>query len=87
MKVYKIEELGEVTHFAFDGNKKDALNWYIEETMCDENEITSISLLPRKNWRDITIKFNEDEESLVVSLEEYMKGHINNEVICSTAYL
>lgn len=88
MKVYRIEECGEVTHIAFDGNKKEAREWYLEECMSDENEISSFSLFPRKKWKDITVKFDEyNIEPFTMTIEEMMEGNTSNEVICSTAFL
>ncbi len=88
MKVYKIEECGETTHIAFDGNVKEAKAWYVEETMCDEEEISSFSLFPRKKWKDITVTFEEYlVEPFTMTIEELMQGHNSNEVLCSTAYL
>lgn len=85
MKVYKIKESGEISHFCFNGCKKEALEWYINETMCDESDITSLVVFPRKNWKNIQIKY--DEDNLILTIEEFMKGQVANEVICSTAYL
>ncbi len=88
MKVYKIEEYGETTHIAFDGNIEEAYSWYVEETMCDENEISSFSLFPRKKWKDITVKFDEcGIEPFSMTIEELMDGNKSNEILCSTAYL
>lgn len=88
MKVYEIKEGGETTHVAFDGNKKEALGWYVEECMCDENEISSFSLFPRKKWKDITVKFEEyGIEPFTMTIEELMDGNNSNEILCSTAFL
>lgn len=88
MKVFKVTELGETTHIAFDGNIKEAREWYVEETMCDENEISSISLFPRKKWKDITVRFEEYlVEPFTMTIEELMDGNKSNEIICSTMFL
>ena len=89
MKVYKVEELGETTYFCFDGGKKDAKNWYVEETMCDENEITSLVLFPKKDWKKVTIKYEDDFEiePFDITLEESMQGQIYPTILCSTAYV
>lgn len=85
MKVYKIKEQEETTYIAFDGNKVEALEWYVNESMCDESEIESIEEFPQEKWKEVTI--NYDEENLTQTIEEYMQGHTYNEVICSSAYL
>ena len=88
MKVFEIIELGETTHIAFDGNKDEALEWYIEDTMCDENEIDSIEEIPQKKWKNIIVKFDEyGIEPFEVSVEELIKGQTCNEVLCSTSCL
>lgn len=88
MKVYEIKEGGDITHIAFDGNKKEALEWYINECMCDESEIESLIVLPRKKWKDITVKFDEYKvEPFTMTIEELMLGNNSNEVLCSTEYL
>ena len=88
MKVYEIKELGETTYFCFDGGIKRAKEWYVEE--CG-SEIDSLILFPRKNWKTITIKYEADDipedEQPIMTIEEYMKDQISNEVICSTAFL
>ena len=88
MKVFEIVELGETTHIAFDGSEHEALEGYIEDTMCDENEIDSIEEIPQKEWKNIIVKFDEyGIEPFEVSVEELIKGQKSNEVLCSTAYL
>lgn len=88
MKVFEIKELGEVTHIAFDGNKKEALEWYVSETECDENEISSFTVLPRKKWKEITVKFEEyGVTNFTMTIEQLMLGNKSNEILCSTAYL
>lgn len=85
MKVYKIECQGETDHIAFDGGILEAIRFYVEETMCESEDVESISIFPQEKWKDVTIKY--DEDNLEMTIAEYMKGHTWNEVICSTSYL
>lgn len=88
MKVYKIKEQRETTYISFDGDKNEALDWYIEETMCDENEIDSIEEFPQEKWKEVTINYDEDYiEHFSISLEEAMVGANYPNILCSTAYL
>jgi len=88
MRVYEIKESGETTHVAFDGTKKECKDWYVSETDCDVNEIDSITVLPRKKWKEITVKFEEwGIEPFTTTIEELMVGCKNNEIICSTLFL
>lgn len=86
MRVYEIKELGEITHIAFNGSESEALEWYIEETMCDENEITSIGEVPQEEWSKITIYYEEDG-GFTTTIAEEMAGQRSSEILCSTAYL
>jgi len=85
MKVWQVEEQEDTTYFCFDGSKKNAREWYIEETMCDKNGISSLTLFPRKKWKDVWIQY--DEDNLITTIDEFMQGQTWNEVICSSAYL
>lgn len=86
MKVYQVKELGETTYFCFDGGKKEAKDWHVNECMCDESEISSLIVFPRKKWKEITIKYEENEIEYI-TMDEYMQGQTWAEVICSSAYL
>lgn len=60
----------------------------MNECMSDENEISSISLFPRKKWKDITVKFDEyGIEPFTMTIEELMQGCKSSEILCSTAFL
>lgn len=87
MKVYKVKEQGEVTHFCFDGDVEDAKEWYVEETYCVEDEIDSIEEFPEDEWSTVSILFVAEEEHVKITLKDYMDGQKYNEIICSTAYL
>lgn len=85
MEVYKIESQGETDHVAVDGDILAAVKFYVCETGCDLDDIESISLFPREQWKDMTITFDEPEFGSV-TVEDYMQGHTWNEVIASTNY-
>lgn len=88
MKVFEIKDSEGSTHIAFDGNKDEALEWYLEQTMWDKNEITFVKEIPQKEWKNIIVKFDEyGIEPFEVSVEELIKGQKSNEVLCSTSYL
>lgn len=86
MKVFEIKELGETTHIAFDGDSSEALEWYVEETMCDKNEIASIGEVPQEEWSKITIYYEEDG-GFTTTIAEKMAGQVSPIILCSTAYL
>jgi len=86
MKVFEIKEQGETTHICFDGNENEAKEWYVEETMCDENEIDSVVEIPQEKWKEIKVTFQE-EDGFTTTVEELMKGNKYPEILCSTAYL
>ncbi len=88
MKVYKVEDSEDTTYFCFNGSKEDALVWYLEEGMVDKNDTVSIELFPRKNWKEVKIKFEEYKiKPFSMTIEEYMQGQTSNEIICSTDWL
>lgn len=84
MEVYKIESQGETDHVAVDGDILAAVKFYVCETGCDLDDIESISLFPRENWKTFEIRYEETDEKW--SMEDYMQGHTWNEVIASTNY-
>jgi hypothetical protein len=53
--------------------------------MCDKDGISSLTLFPRKKWKDVWIQY--DEDNLKTTIDEFMQGQTWNEVICSSAYL
>lgn len=84
IKVYKIETQGETEWLAFDGEIRQALEFYIDE-YDNSDDIDSISIFPQKYWKSTRITL-EDEEGTVVTIEEYMKDHEGNGIIASTVY-
>jgi len=48
MKVYKVEDKHDTIYFCFDGDRDDALKWYLEEAMQDESDIVTFNLFPQK---------------------------------------
>jgi len=88
MKVFKISDSEDIAYFCFNGNKEEALIWYLEESMWDKNNVTTFKLFPRKQWKETTIKFEEyGIKPFTMTIEEYMQGQTSNEIICSTEFL
>ena len=88
--IYRIETSGEVEWIYVSGNNiVEALKFYLEETLSELSEVDSITLLPREEWKNKTIRIEcplEEEEDIVQTFEEYTKGMKYNELIASTAW-
>lgn len=85
MKVYIIKSQGETDYLSFDGDIIEALQFYLEESGCESEDIDSVSLFAREKWKDVTITY--DINDLKMTIEELMQESNSNEILCSTAYL
>ena len=80
MKVYVKKSQGETDHLSCNGDIIEALQFYLEETGCESEDIDSISLFAREKWKDVTITYDVDDLKMIVEKlqqKERIKAEIN----------
>lgn len=87
-KIHRIESEDEIDWVYAQGSLLDVLKWYTEEISVDLNDLDSITVLPRKEWKNgkIVIEDPEGEEDIVETFEQYCNGSKSNEIIASSRW-
>lgn len=86
--IYRIETEGEIEWIYAEGDLLNVLKWYTDNHDLFLNDIDSITLLPREEWKNKNIRIEDPDggEDIVQTFEEYCKGMKSNEMIASTVW-
>jgi len=86
--IYRLESNSEIEWIYAEGDLLAVLKWYIEEFEWELADIDSITLLPRKEWKNKTTNIQDPDggEDIVQTFEEYCMGMKYNEMIASSEW-